>query len=532
MIEVELPDGAIAEFPDGTSPDAIKGALQKRFGRLQPSQGLRAGLSELSALTQKAGRYNTPPEIAAAADQYEKGAGTGLLADMTGSGMANAVPFADELYSALSALPKAAISAVQGKGFHPADEYNRSQDLQAELQRRRSERHPIASTVGSIAGGLGATAPLATGGLSFLNGAKPTVASMGGRAAAEGAAYGTAYGAGEGKGLDERLWNALRGFLSGGAVGGTFGSVAGKLASKVSNAAVPTVEDLRTAGQAAYQQADNAGVIFTPEAVNRLKMDVGKRLVDLGYDPALQPGAAAVVKRIDDLAGQNVTFTGLDTLRKVASNGYVPGNKSNNKAVGGIINAIDDLIKSPKPSEVLAGDTQLASDAVTRGREIWSRLSKNERVADAIERAELRAASTGSGGNVDNAIRQNLRRLLENPRGFTEAEIAALRKVVEGTATQNALRLAGKLSPSGNGLMAALGIGGTMINPAVGVASLGGMGAKAIADGMTKANTGALSSLIRSGGAPAQQPLTPLMQMITEALSRGSGQQLPGYTGR
>lgn len=32
MIEVELPDGSIAEFPDGTSPDVIKGVLQRRVG--------------------------------------------------------------------------------------------------------------------------------------------------------------------------------------------------------------------------------------------------------------------------------------------------------------------------------------------------------------------------------------------------------------------------------------------------------------------------------------------------------------------
>lgn len=31
MIEVELPDGSVAEFPDGTPQEAIKGALQKRF---------------------------------------------------------------------------------------------------------------------------------------------------------------------------------------------------------------------------------------------------------------------------------------------------------------------------------------------------------------------------------------------------------------------------------------------------------------------------------------------------------------------
>ncbi len=31
MIEVELPDGTIAEFPEGTSPDVMRSALQKRF---------------------------------------------------------------------------------------------------------------------------------------------------------------------------------------------------------------------------------------------------------------------------------------------------------------------------------------------------------------------------------------------------------------------------------------------------------------------------------------------------------------------
>ncbi len=36
MIEVELPDGTIAEFPDGTSPDVMRSALQKRFSVSTP----------------------------------------------------------------------------------------------------------------------------------------------------------------------------------------------------------------------------------------------------------------------------------------------------------------------------------------------------------------------------------------------------------------------------------------------------------------------------------------------------------------
>lgn len=457
----------------------------------------------------------------AEADRIEKVTGTGTFADITGSGIAKAIPFGDEIASGLNAPFRAAREYFQGDGFDIARAYDRNMQTEEELQKRREERSPIASTVGAVAGGVGATAPLAAGGLSFLNGAKPTLLSMAGRGAAEGAAYGAAYGAGEGRGLNDRAFNAATGAGFGAVAGGATGALGSIGANKANKAAIPSVDDLRAAGQAAYQQADQAGVIFTPDAVNRLKMDVGKKLVDIGYDPALQPGAAAIVKRIEDLAGQNVTLTGLDSLRKVAGNGYVPGNKSNNKAVSDIISAIDDLVTAPKPNELLTGNAQAASDALKTAREMWSRLSKSERVSDAISRAELRAASTGSGGNVDNAIRQNLRKIVENPRGFTDAEQQALRKAVEGSKGQNLLRLAGKLSPSGNGLMAALGIGGTMVNPLVGVASLGGMGAKAVADGMTKGQTKIVDALIRSGGKMPAAALSPARKALIDAMTRG-----------
>lgn len=514
MIEVELPDGSIAEFPDGTSNDVIKGALQKRFGgtNAQP-QAVPAG--EWSA--------------ASDADLIETGLGTGTFQDMTRTGMAKAVPFADELVSAVNAPLRAGREWFQGNGFDVGRAYDRNMQVEEELQRRRSDRSPIASTAGQVAGAVGASAPLAAGGFSFLTGAKPTLGSLVGRGAAEGAAYGAVYGAGEGRGLNERALNAIEGAGTGAAVGGGTGALARVGASRVDSASVPSADELRSMGNAAYRQADEAGVIFTPQAVDRLKMSIGKKLVDMGYDPALQPGAAAVVRRIDEMAGQNFTLTGLDSLRKVASNGFIPGNRSNNKAVGDIVGAIDDLVTSPGANDVLSGNAQMAGEALSTARDAWSRMSKSERVASAVDRGQLRAASTGSGGNADNAIRQNLRRILENPRGFTKAEQDALRKTVEGTRGQNVLRLAGKLSPQGNGLMAALGIGGAMVNPALGAASLAGMGAKTAADAMTRGNTRALDTLIRSGGAAPAPQLTALRKAIVEALTRGGAIQMsPG----
>lgn len=48
MIEVELPDGSIAEFPDGTSNDVIKSALQRRFAPPQEDSQMLAEMSALS----------------------------------------------------------------------------------------------------------------------------------------------------------------------------------------------------------------------------------------------------------------------------------------------------------------------------------------------------------------------------------------------------------------------------------------------------------------------------------------------------
>jgi len=466
------------------------------------------------------------------ADLAERITGKGSFADATGSGIAKAVPFGDEIASGFNAPFRAGREWLQGEGFDVGRAYDRNMQTEAELQRRREERSPVASTAGAIAGAVSAGGAMAKSGLSLLQGAKPTLASMGGRGAAEGAAYGAAYGAGEGRGLEDRAVNALKGAGTGAVVGGATGALASIGAGKIPQNAAPSLDDLRAAGQAAYQQADQAGVMFTPNAVDRLKGDVGRRLVDIGYDPALQPGASAIVRRIDELAGQNVTLKGLDSLRKVASNGFIPGNKSNNKVVSDIISVIDDLVANPAANDVLMGNAQQGAEALKTAREMWSRLSKSERLTDAVSKAELRAASTGSGGNADNAIRQNVRRLVENPRGFTQPEQDALRKVVEGTTGQNALRLAGKLSPSGNGLMAALGIGGTMVNPAIGLASLGGMGAKTIADGMTKQGVSVADALIRGGGQLPAPQLSALRKAVMDALMRGGAQQLPAYIGQ
>jgi hypothetical protein len=168
---------------------------------------------------------------------------------------------------------------------------------------------------------------------------------------------------------------------------------------------------------------------------------------------------------------------------------------------------------------VLFGDAAAGNSALTQARALWSQLAKANTVTGAVDSAALRAASTGTGGNIDNATRQNLRRVYENGRGFTPDENDALLTAVRGTPGQNALRLVGRLAPTGvvsGGIGASIGAGagsalggpagaavGSFAVPAVGQA------AKMTADRMTGNNVQNLLDIIMAGGSRAATQARP-----------------------
>jgi hypothetical protein len=90
---------------------------------------------------------------------------------------------------------------------------------------------------------------------------------------------------------------------------------------------------------------------------------------------------------------------------------------------------------------------------------------------------------------------------------------------VLGTPGQNTLRLVGKLSPQGNGLMMALQGGLTALNPYVGVpAMVAGYGAKKAAEGLTARNAELVKKLIAAGGSKsALEGPKNALQRLTEA---------------
>lgn len=472
------------------------------------------------------------PPPASAEQPTLPGPSSALTAATLGSRQGLTFNFGDELMAAATVPIELGIGAWTGKDAGKglvdriSDAYSRGLEQERALQGQAQSQNPIAYTAGNVAGGLATSSQLLKGGATLLNGGG-TASSMIGRGAAEGALYGAAAGAGEGQGWEDRANKALISGGVGGVTGGALGGAGVALAGRNARAAAPSIDDLAAAKSASYAAADNAGVAYTPAAVDRLNQRVATALTDIGFDPALQPGATVALKRIQDLAGQNITLTGMDTLRKVASNGFIPGNKSNNMAVSKIIEAIDDVVTNPRAADVLSSNAADAAKALTEARGFAAREAKATKLADALYAAETRTGATGSGGNIDNASRQRIASILLNKnqsRGFTAQERKALETVAKGTTVQNLARLVGKLSPSGNGLNlllqggAAYGSGGATLPFAV-----AGAAAKKFADTATSRNVAIADALIRSGGNMPAAQLTAAQRALVEALTREIG---------
>lgn len=299
--------------------------------------------------------------------------------------------------------------------------------------------------------------------------------------------------------------------FAGQMVGGMTPAGISRVASRGPKA--PSIDDLRIERDKAYEGVKKLGASYTPKAYDDMLLGLAKDVKADNISPTRHERAYSFITDMISRRGKPMTLTELDQLRQEVRRDLITPAYSNPNAAADahfgdkILDAIDDMI---------ASDTT-ASRTMQVAREAHSRLRKSELIADAILKATRRAESTGSGGNVNNAIRQNIRAILDNKKkskAFSKPELQAMETLVKQGKIENLLRLLGKLSPSGNGLMAALGIGGSLINPAIGAASLVGLGAKSLADSGTIRKAEALQRQVAKRPPIPRPPLLPSPALV------------------
>jgi hypothetical protein len=267
-------------------------------------------------------------------------------------------------------------------------------------------------------------------------------------------------------------------------------------------------EGLKTATGKAYEAAENAGVRYKPAATDSLVQGIADDMVAARLRARRHPNAASVLEDdIMPLKGTEMSLEDLDELRQVIRSDVIEsGTRSEQRLGKRMLQNIDEFIAAAGPDQVTAGDAVKGAQAIKTARDLNTRYRKLETVEEALDMADLRTGATGSGGNIDNATRQRLTTVLKSGN-WTADEEEAFRAIIKGGKAQNFLRLVGKLSPTGNGLMTALNIGGAASNPLLAIPGVAGIIAKMRADAMTAKKVQELMDLIASGG--AQVPKTP-----------------------
>jgi hypothetical protein len=310
---------------------------------------------------------------------------------------------------------------------------------------------------------------------------------------------------------------------------------------------VPTAPELRAAAASSYDKAASLGVNYTSNSVKQWADDLVRTLDD-GGGAEINPALFAILKKFQSPPrGSNVSLKSFESARKLlnslaegqkASVGTNPLGKMQASGTRRAIEQLDDFVASVDPSRVMVrpapptGTTALtapghnfatadfrssqgaaseAAQTLKTARGNAAAAFRSDRITGLGESAELRAAAANSGKNIGNTIRQRLASFIDQPRkvsGLTKDEVAAIRQVVEGTATANTLRRVSNMLGGGGGvgqsLMAgvgaSIGYSGGPMGAALGAAvpTIAGSATRGMSNRLTKKALYGVDDLIRA----------------------------------
>lgn len=215
----------------------------------------------------------------------------------------------------------------------------------------------------------------------------------------------------------------------------------GKIAREITDAA-PSIEQLKDTARAVYKEIDEAGAVVKPGAYQFLVEKITREAQGAGLDPTITPKATQAISRFNELAGQPVTVTELDTLRKVAQNAAKSIEPAEASLGVRMIESIDEFLDEAGPEILSSGKDAGIGKKYKIARDMWGRARRSEMLEEAFEKARLQASG------FENGVRTQFRAILNNKkksRFFTASELASMKKVVTGGTGENLARLIGKL---------------------------------------------------------------------------------------
>lgn len=402
---------------------------------------------------------------------------------------------------------KAKMNELRGQGVSaPGSEQIKKavEGVTGEFYKPQTTAGEYAKTMGEFAPGiLGGGGGLATRAITQV--AAPALASETAGQATKGTAY--------------EPYARVAGALAGGLGAST-------IASGFTPSRAPSRDALFDEASKLYKSPEVESLRIKPVAADVFVNQVKKNLL---ADKVDEVAAPTVSKLLENLRKPRFdaehTVSDFDLLRQSLKD--VPYNEA--RAAGIVRSNIDKYLGNIPASNVAAGDSAAANKALTSARGNYAAASRSETIADALGRAENQSGSTYSGGNLNNATRQQLRPILNEKTGvslkkkafedFIPEEVNQLRRAVNGTFVGNTARYIGKQANK-----IPIPFAGDI---------LGGGIAKAIGNRSTKNQAKILDELLRSRsplaqstGAVATKRMDPQVSAIVSALLSGQASNM------
>jgi muramidase (phage lysozyme) len=263
----------------------------------------------------------------------------------------------------------------------------------------------------------------------------------------------------------------------------------------------PTTQQLKSAAKEGFESFRQSDIALPAPQMKEFGRSVAAELNADGFYDVLAPKAFGVLSKLDGAADDAAMTAGqMHAFRRAIGKVAGSADETERAAAVAIRERFDELLGT------LPGNDETLKPALGN----YAAAKRSEQVTGAAEKADLQAASTGSGANIDNAMRQQIKALLNNPkklRGFSGEEISQMRQVVQGTFTGNTARLVGKLAPTGIVSGSLSGGAGFVAGGGIGAVAvpLAGAAAKKFADTLTASQMNKLDELIRSRSPLAKQ---------------------------
>ncbi|MEM8714167.1 MAG: hypothetical protein AAGE92_00075 [Cyanobacteria bacterium P01_G01_bin.4] len=269
-----------------------------------------------------------------------------------------------------------------------------------------------------------------------------------------------------------------------------------------------STQELFDEGGRLFREAEAQGVRVNTDATK----DLGVKALDAakGIDPDLHPDSTAVLRRIVDAAESGeLSLEQLNTLRQIANDG-VGGKPRDARIAKKLVGVIDNFVDGLESKGVTSGDIGAANEALKRARNLWGRARRSEVIDEAFRRAENKAGDA-TGAGFEHKLRIEFQQIANNKkrlRQFTPDEQRLIEGVARGDAPTRALRMIGKLAPTGV-VSGGIGIGGSAallaptLGPVLGPAALplaGILGRQAATSRTINAARGVSESIRRDGG--------------------------------